>query len=247
MTTTTTSRRTMNDLKKDEKEACQDAKDLDESVQPLLSVPDSQAQSSTRLRRNQIPSSSPAHPIQPSHTPVPARTLVTKYTDWKGSRINVFHGDDSTLLYHAKIKMTKPHMVFTSDNGSSVGDVTFHALSYRIDTTVNGNHIVLTPQGWLKNEYTFTSVAQPDSNLTWKWRRASSEILCTDQSGIQIARLSYRSLLYTKDGRIEIFEEKAANGRALDEIVISGLSLAHFIIVMNVGSLGLAAIVLGTI
>lgn len=39
----------------------------------------------------------------------------------------------------------KPQVTFTTENGDSVGDVTFHTLSFRIDTVVGGNHITLTP------------------------------------------------------------------------------------------------------
>lgn len=113
--------------------------------------------------------------------------------------------------------------------------------TFRIDTVVGGNQITLTPQRQLKCKYTFASVAQPGFNLVWKSRKTSSEILCTDQPGIQIARLSYRNLNCTKDGRVEIFDQTGASGSALDEIVVSGIALAHMILVINLASLGAAA------
>lgn len=211
---------------------------------PLPSFAESQTQQSMQYRPPQpVPASSSAYPIQPHHTSVAARTFRIKYTDWIDNNILVFENSESAPQYQAHCKMAKPHLTFTTfREGAAIGTSSFHTLSTRIDIVIGGIPIVLTTKGLLRDKYTFDSVAQAGLTFTWRCRKTSSELLCEDQSRIQVTRLKYSIVNYCKGGCIEIFNQRAASGRALDEIVVSGVALAHMILVMTLAGISAAVV-----
>ncbi|KAL8745785.1 MAG: hypothetical protein Q9190_002120 [Brigantiaea leucoxantha] len=189
-----------------------------------------QQQSSTQ---HVLPGSSfQAYPIQPHHTPVPLRTLRTRYTSWKCTGFQVSEGNESMPLYDVKIKwFSKPTMAFKSGDGvTTIGTANFHALSSKIDITIGDDKSTITSQGLLSCQYHFPSSAGAGSALTWRARKSASEFLCMDEAGIQIARYKYSSS-GNGGGTIEIFGERATSGRGLDELVISGVALRHAVMI----------------
>ena len=228
----------LSDLEKGKQNPFQDIRDANQT-EPAPPYPaDSQTIEQQQQLHDQSLSTSPAYPLQPHHTPIPIRTLQTKYTDWKGNRILIREGDSPTPLYSIKIKMTKPHMLFKSahDDGPTVGETSFHALSSRIDTLIHGNPITLTAKGLLKKlkcDYSFDSIARPGSTLTWRYAKSGSEFRCVDELGMPIVRFGFSPINYGRAGRMEIFAPDMAAGRGMDEMVVSGVSLAHLVLFLT--------------
>ena len=213
---------------------------------PPPSFPESQAQSLARNDQFNGPNSSSsasAYPMQPHHTPVPAFTMNTKYTNLAGSRMSVTSAD-SNPLYNVHCKLINCTMEFTnsSNHDSRVATAAFHALTSRIDTTINDHAIPMkSGGGMLKWEYSFTSAAQ-GAKLTWRCNRSTHEMLLTDEEGIQIARFRYPRLNYSKEGRLEVFARERVSGQPLDEIVVTALAFGHLILWVNFASWGVATV-----
>ncbi|KAL8718687.1 MAG: hypothetical protein Q9225_004206 [Loekoesia sp. 1 TL-2023] len=232
----------INDVKK-AKSSSSTFGDVDVFEQPPPSFPESRAQHPDTLHHQGRTSAAAVYPIQPYHTPVPALTLQTKYTDWKGNRITIFPpSNPSEPLYNVHCKMMKPHMIFTKADSSTVGTVTFHVLHTRINTVINNNTIPLTSEGCFKWSYSFPSSAGGGgTDLTWRCCKSTQELLCTDGQEIQAARLKYHGFDYRKEGRLEVFKQEIfADKAALDEVVVTGVALAHAILFLTLATWGAA-------
>ena len=215
-----------------------------ETQQPPPSFTESQAHADAYHLNPEKPlGNSSAYPIQPHHTPTPARVVLARYTNWAGSHIGVFDGDESRPLFRVDLKMTKPQMRFNSGNSNTVmATVNFHNLSSRIDATINGDTITLTSPGFkeMLALYGFPSAAEPGLTLTWRAKKWSSQLNCEDQSGMPIARFSYGGIR-KKNNRMEILAPRAASGRLFDEVVVTGITMAHMLVFITMTAATVAA------
>lgn len=215
-----------------------------EAHKPPPSFTESQAQADAYHLDPENPlGNSSAYPIQPHHTPTPARVVLARYTNWAGSHIGVFDGDESRPMFRVDLKMTKPQMKFHSGNGNTVvATVNFHNLSSRITATINGDSIMLTSPGFkeMLALYGFSSAAEPGLTLTWRAKKWSSQLNCEDQSGMSIARFSYGGIR-KKTNRMEILAPRAATGRLFDEVVVTGITMAHMLVFITMTAATVAA------
>ncbi|KAG8530540.1 uncharacterized protein KY384_005043 [Bacidia gigantensis] len=206
--------------------------------------------------------SAPTYALQPHHTPTPLLTLPIKYTNWIGNNMHILpHPDAEEPIYTAHIKMTKPHIIISDpgstrgegdgkavkgkgkgDKGRTVGTISYHALTTRIDTCVDGQDVPLTTTGKLKSRYNFTlpspfsssssssSATDPAGtaggqagqgalgrgsgrNLTWQFRKRSTDLLCVDTAtGNLVARFHFGGFYWQKKGRLEVFDPDFARG-----------------------------------
>ena len=221
-----------------------DGLDYQYNEAPPPSFAESQAQNGAQHLTSEKPSgSSQTYPVQPFHTPAPARTLLTRYTNWAGSHISLADGDESKPLLRADLKMTKPQMTFKSaTNESTLATINFYTFSTKIDATINGDTLTLTSPGFkdMLALYSFASAAEPGSTFMWKGRKSSTELNCEDQSGLKIARFKYGGIR-KRHCRLEILAPRAASGRLLDEVVVTGIAMAHLLVFISIGTVAAGA------
>ncbi|RAL14724.1 uncharacterized protein BO97DRAFT_404203 [Aspergillus homomorphus CBS 101889] len=178
----------------------------------------------------------------------PNRVLNVDFTSWTGKHLEVTEGDSSspnkTLVYAADLNFRKPHMVFQATGSARLpATVNFHAFSRAIDVNINGHEIAFKPKGMLKYEAPFESPALGGKVLRWKNPKYSnpSYLECSDEHDTVIAKFVPSSAWkLTKAGHLEL-DGRLPTGPLTDEVVVTGLALAYYIMVQTRGASGASA------
>lgn len=174
------------------------------------------------------------YPPQPHHTQAAARVLHVWYDGWHISRVRVLDTDNATPLYTIRMKITKPHLVIESASaGSTIGTVSFHTLSNRIDATVHDSSTTLTCRGLFKNGHTYPSPALGGATLTWKTQGHSLDLVCLDEGGVAIARFCFSNWSLRKAGRVELMGPQAASGALMEEIIVTGTAMVEYSVALR--------------
>jgi hypothetical protein len=181
----------------------------------------------------------PYYTPRPHHTPqacssqIPLRTLEVHFTNWTSTHIRVAQiGLDTPELYTADLSIQKPHLTFkTSSANSTIGTVEFGYFTPDIGIRVNGRETTLRMKKGLEPETTFESPALQDTCLSWKTKTTSNafNFECLDEDSTLLARFTASSSwTKTRTGQLELFGSRVASGAAMDEVVVTGLALAHY-------------------
>ncbi len=125
--------------------------------------------------------------------------------------------------------MSIPHASTTT----TIGTLTFRALTTRIDSTVHKSPIALTAHGILKPSYTWSSPAQRGVAMTWKGGKSSFELLCLDGDEVAVARFLFSRWSVKKCGSLEILDTEAEGGGFMDVIVVTGLALVENVLALR--------------
>ena len=159
------------------------------------------------------------------------RLLHVYYDDWLLRSAKVLDADKTTLMYTIDLKCRKSNMkIHSSASNSQVGEVKFHLLSSRIDTTVHSQEISLTSQGCSKQAYSYTSPARGHTTLSWKARSRWGNplnLILFDESGLPLARFQPASWAMKKAGKLELLGSSSESGQLMDEVVVTGLAVAQ--------------------
>ncbi|RAL05399.1 uncharacterized protein BO80DRAFT_421446 [Aspergillus ibericus CBS 121593] len=166
------------------------------------------------------------------------RTFNVDFTSWTGKHLQVTESDaQNTLVYAADLNFRKPQMVFQATGSARLpATVTFHTFSRTIDIDINGYHIPFKPRGSFKYQVPFASPAL-GKVLTWRnpYSMRPWELECRDEQNTLIARfIPSNSWSCTKAGRLEL--GPLESGPSTDEVVVTGLALAYYLISQTLGS-----------
>ncbi|PYH43744.1 uncharacterized protein BP01DRAFT_358187 [Aspergillus saccharolyticus JOP 1030-1] len=173
----------------------------------------------------------------------PTRSLNVDFTSWTNKHLAVTEGPSgaATLVYAADLNCRKPHMIFQATGSARLpATVNFHAFSRSIDVTVNGHQIAFKPHGLFKYEAAFESPALGGPVLTWSNPKYMNPayLECRDAHGVVLARfIPHRGWTMTKAGCLEI-DPQVPSGPVTDEVVVTGLALAYYIIIQNTAATG---------
>ncbi|PYH82735.1 beta-lactamase/transpeptidase-like protein [Aspergillus uvarum CBS 121591] len=175
------------------------------------------------------------------------RSLNVDFTSWTGKHLEVTEGlpNQSTLVYAADLNFCKPHMIFQATGSARLpATVNFHSFSRSIDVSVNGHQIAFKPHGVFKYEASFQSPALNGRVLTWKNPKYLNPayLECRDEHGAVVATfIPNRGWTMTKAGRLEL-DLRLPSGPVTDEVVVTGLALAYYIIVQTIAARGSATV-----
>jgi hypothetical protein len=187
--------------------------------------PPSYPETQNNLQAQSVPSSIPgnsAYPPLPHHTQAPSRTFHIEYESALTNRARILAEDNTTLLYILKLHLSKPYTTIDSvSTGSTIGTVTFHTLSNRIDTTIQNSPIALTPRGILKFGYKFTLRGE---ELSWKMQKHKLDLVCVDEAGVARARFCFANWSLRKCGVLEVF----GSGEGVEELLVTGLAVVQY-------------------
>jgi hypothetical protein len=173
-----------------------------------------------------------AYPPQAHHAQAPSHTLNVEYEGWKGTKARIMSEENSTRLYDIKLSyFSKPHMLITtapsgSGDGETIGTVSFHTLSSRIDTTVRSTPLPLTKRGNLKYGYRFTSKILGE--MEWKTGGHKMDLTCFDAKGVARARFVFANWSMKKCGKFEMLGGGIEEAR--DELLVTGLAFVQYTI-----------------
>ncbi|KAL9580842.1 MAG: hypothetical protein Q9212_004251 [Teloschistes hypoglaucus] len=183
----------------------------------------------------------PYAPIEekvPSGPPAPAystsRTLhVYSDSSWSSRNMTIADADRSHPLYTLTRNSggwlsSKPHLTVTSAQTSAVvGSATFHSMSRKVELDLHGKHVLFEPEGLFTRSHGFASPAFGYDRLTWKCKGWGSDLILVNSRNQWIARFDAAVWAMKKVGKLEVGDGGIA-GAALDEIVVSGLTMVEF-------------------
>ena len=158
----------------------------------------------------------------------PSRTLEVRYQKMLSRSIEVCDTNSTTPLYTIKTGAFKPHMIFKSTDDRTIATIAHHNLSAKIDITMRGQTTLLKQEWKWKESHVYKS---PTSSAprTWKSDKLTSmDMVCLDERGIALARWQFAKWSITKLGTIEVVGDAVAGGELLDELVVTGVTVAYF-------------------
>lgn len=159
----------------------------------------------------------------------PSRILEVRYQGKLSSSIDVSDENRNTPLYTIKTRTFKPQLTFTSiSDNQTIATVEHHNFSNKIDITVRGQPTTLKQEWKLKESYTYTSPTTSGAHA-WKADKLTSmDMICLDERGMALARWQFAKMSMTKLGTLEIVGDAAAGGPMLEEIIVTGVTVAHY-------------------
>lgn len=192
--------------------------------------------------------SAPAYPPQPYHAQAATRTLHIYYEDWKVSGVRIMDTDNMTELFKVKLQLKKPHLsIASARTGATMGTATYHSgasLTSRIDATVRGSPISMTPCGILgRKGHVYSSPARGSANMRWKSQSYKFDLVCLDEREVPVARFHFSNWSMYKCGKLELIGSTANDGGAvMEEIIVTGLAMAEYVLATR-----LTAVIAGAI
>ena len=163
--------------------------------------------------------------------------MDVRYKNWKNSGIRILDSTTNTELYTIRLSLRKPHMIFQSaTTGSVIGTVTFHTLSYDVETVIHGTPVKLTGHGFTRSRYTYPSPALGGATLTWKMKShgLSIDFECLDeQRSVTLARFRFSNWSLKQMGTLEVMDPVAGNEGVVEEIVVTSLVLAELLLAVS--------------
>lgn len=147
--------------------------------------------------------------------------------------------------------MLKPHMIFhavADSSPSELANVTFRVRKPAIEASIHSGPTLSIPVGGFfadtyKKDVTYTSAAMAGTELRWQsksnWK--VFDFVCLGPDGVPVAQFTATSWSLRKAGTVEVFGERAREGRALDELVVMGLALAQYTVMQVGGASGIAS------
>ncbi|KAL9577549.1 MAG: hypothetical protein Q9203_007417, partial [Teloschistes exilis] len=160
-----------------------------------------------------------------------SRTLhIYSDSSWSSRNVTIADADRSHPLYtltknSGGFFSSKPHMTVTSAQTSTViGAATFHSMSRKVDLDLHGKPVLFEPEGMWTRSYSYASPAFGYDRLKWKCKGWGSDLVLVNSNKEWIAKFDAAVWAMKKMGRLEVGDGGIA-GAALDEIVVSGLTM----------------------
>jgi hypothetical protein len=176
----------------------------------------------------------------------PIRTLSISSHSWRGN-LRIVDANNTALLYKVDWSIRKPmRLTITGpDHDTTLGSITFHVLTTRIDAMVHEHSIALKPKGMMCKEFSYTSPSFENRTLTWQYQGQINtfHLTCLNEDSMPVARITLETWGIKKLGTIEICDERASSGPAMDEIVVVGMAVAEYCLMLSVGAGGALVVV----
>ena len=166
------------------------------------------------------------------------RTLHIYFEGLLHRKMHILDSDKVTELYTSEqnsggLFSEKPHIkVFNASSKSQIGDITYHAFSRQIDTTIHSKDVRLESAGFFTVAHSFE--VSSGSTVIWKKDRAFShgDMLCVDEAIKDTARgtlakFNWNHLSTSKSGTLELVP--VVSGVLLDEVVVTFLAMYEFL------------------
>ena len=180
-----------------------------------------------------------------SHQP---RTLQVHFDNWTWRKATIYDRNDKLELYRVECHIRKPHIVLRSssseeksDSAPSLGEASVHCLSSRISINLQSERFELSSCGAFKNGYTYKSPSIGSVTRTWRSKNKLGyfDLLLVDEAATPIARISLSMWRLHKVAKFEIMHENIAQGgKALDEVLLTGLAVMQKRLTMYCATLG---------
>jgi hypothetical protein len=159
--------------------------------------------------------------------------LVAYWADSKAKKINVMDEGKNNIFYTAETHINLQQFIFhTPHNSEQVASVKFSRDGNVISIYMNDESMDVRPTSkvkgteWVYTSPTLRNAEGNSSTITWK---GFTSMLCTNESGITIARLKLAKIAITRIGSIEFMDENISQ-QAKDEIVVAAVSLMTLIV-----------------
>jgi hypothetical protein len=180
-----------------------------------------------------------AHGDKQNQAQFDGRLVHVYYEGHNYDRIIVVDSDKTSVLYTADFDLNRWQLGVQSASTSEViATVSYHLTTFCIDATIHGQAIALTSHGMRKSTYTYDSPALGIAQMTWKPRSWKDELdmVLLDDTAMPVARFMPAKWSTKKGGKMELLERCNSNGRAMDEVVATGLAAMHFKHLQYVGA-----------
>ena len=177
-------------------------------------------------------------PAAMNDTTPPKRTLHVYFEGLLHRKMHILDSDKATELYTSEqnsggLFSEKPHIkVFNPNSKSQIGDVTYHAFSRQIDTTIHSKDIRLESSGFFTVAHSFKTSS--GSTVVWKKDGTFSrgDMLCVDEAIKDpakgtLAKFDWNHLSTSKNGTLELVP--VVQGILLDEVVVTFLAMYEFL------------------
>jgi hypothetical protein len=182
--------------------------------------------------------------LQPHHVQATTRTLHIYYDDWKVSSVRIMDTDKRVELFKVKLQLKKPHLsIASARTGTTIGTATYHSFTSRIDITVHGSPISMTPCGTLgRKGHEYSSPARGSANMRWKYQNHNLDLVCLDEREVPIARFHFSNWSMYKCGKLELIGPTGnEDGAVMEEIIVTGLAIAEYVLTMRLTAVVAAA------
>ena len=167
------------------------------------------------------------HQPQQVATSSSTRALHIYHPHGNPAKATIFDADKTTPLYTVKIRMLKPHLIVAAAASSSpapIATALFHDFRSHIDVVVRGTPLTLHSRGIAKSGHAYISPALGGAEVVWKRESmVGKDMRCEDGNGSVLARLKFNSWAWKKCGTLEVMAAGADGGRAMEEIVVTGM------------------------
>ena len=177
------------------------------------------------------PNTSP-YPYQPAmyHQPQQLGTSSTRalhiyHPHGNPAKATIFDADKTTPLYTVKIRMLKPHLIVAAASSPApIATALFHDFRSHIDVVVRGTPLTLHSRGITESGHSYISPALGGEEVVWKRESmVGKDMRCEDGNGSLLARFKFNSWAWKKCGTLEVMAAGADGGRAMEEIVVTGM------------------------
>lgn len=152
---------------------------------------------------------------------------------WKSKALQVFDDKSDAIAYTIDTKFRKPNLIYKhGEDGQTFGSASFHSLSTKIETEINGKSTEMKLAKILGSTYTYSSPSFNNSTMTWKsgsgWKNLDYVLL--DEQSLPVAKCS--APYFSKDfsGRLEFIESKVTSQQAKEEILVTAFALIYMTI-----------------
>ncbi|KAG6999551.1 hypothetical protein G7Y79_00034g069740 [Physcia stellaris] len=174
----------------------------------------------------------------------PSRTLHCVTDGLSLTSARVLDTDKSTLAYSIKYRLRKAHLsLVCATTGVTVGTVSYHCRTTRIDITVRDTPLSLTSTGMFSCGYSFESPALGGQMMKWKTqKRWGTDLVCVDERGEVLARYVFSRFSLRKCGRLELFVD-GGDEKLVDEVLVSGLAVVEWAVMTRQSSVPVPVVV----
>lgn len=113
---------------------------------------------------------------------------------------------------------------------NAIVNINFHSMSSSVDIKIKHCTITLESLGFFSGGYPHRS---PVFNTMLRWKRKSwlseSNMTCTDDRGIVLARFEISQWSMLGDGKIELMGQAAQGPLAVEELVVTGIAMVEWV------------------
>ena len=179
------------------------------------------------------------------------RTLQVHFDNWKWRKATIYDRNDKLELYRIECHVCKPHIVLRGRSSEEkhasanvLGEASVHCLSSRISIDLQSERFELSSCGAFKNGYTYNSPSTGPAKRTWRSKNKCGyfDLLLVDEASRTLARICMSLWRLHKIAKFEIMDEDIARGgKALDEVLLTGLAVLQNRLTMYYATLGASA------